>query len=52
MEIPQKSEKIQNVAKSFPPQRSAKEVIDSSGETNLEDAYLFYMGKDFLKTEK
>lgn len=32
MEIPQKSEKIQNVAKSFPPQRSAKEVIDSSGE--------------------
>ena len=31
---------------------TVKEVIESSGKTNLEDAYLFYMGKDFLKTEK
>lgn len=31
---------------------TVEEVIESSGKTNLEDAYLFYMGKDFLKTEK
>lgn len=31
---------------------TVKEVIESSGKTNLEDGYLFYMGKDFLKTEK